>query len=71
MESLATNPPAHLGVVDLFSRDPDLLRYIGQIVLEEPELRKQIIHRPDIQRRIKMQWPDDRQELPDDSGIAS
>ena len=82
MEGLATNPPAELGVTDNFSKDAELLRFIGQIVLEDQGLRKAVLSREDVQRWIKRgmetsqpksndettQWPDDRKELP---GLAS
>ena len=77
MDGLATNPPAELGVSDNFSKDVELLRFIGQIVLEDQSLRRAVLGRQDVQRWIKRgmedsqrssdetrQWPDDRKELP-------
>ena len=53
MEGLASNPPSDLGVTDAWSKDPDFLRFIGQIVLEDPKLKAAVLHRDDVQRWVK------------------
>ena len=60
-EALATDPTndpefASLGVVDKFATDENLLRYVGVLILTDPEfsdVRAKVIARQDIQNRIK------------------
>ena len=53
MEGLASNPPSDLGATDVWAKDPDFLRFLGQIVLEDPKLKAAVVHRDDVQRWVK------------------
>ena len=53
MEGLASTPPSDLGVTDVWAKDPNFLRFLGQIVLEDPKLKAAVVHRDDVQRWVK------------------
>ena len=48
MEGLASNPPNELGVTDVWAKDPNFLRFIGQIVLGDPKLKASGFKKADI-----------------------
>ena len=53
MEGLASNPPSDLGATDVWAKDPNFLRFLGQIVLEDPKLKAAVVQRDDVQRWVK------------------